>query len=180
MASTTKPILPSVRRVITGHTPDGKSTVIRDEIQPPQYWRPGGAPVFDLAYTETVPAKMDSEITEGEFVDEIALHNKELVSKNGSAFRVFDHAPGQVVPFHRTLSMDYGIVAKGQVVLVLDNDERVTLNEGDVVVQRGTIHSWRNETDEWARIYFVVLGGEPIKINGEELKEKWWSSEPGK
>lgn len=76
---------------------------------------------------------------------------------------------------------------KGQLVLVLDNNQQVTLNEGDVVVQRGTWHSWRNETGEWARIIFVGLGrsssptlkdvntstaAESIQLrNGEELKE---------
>lgn len=43
-------------------------------------------------------------------------------------------------------------------VLELDDGERITLNEGDTIVQRGTMHAWRNETTEWARIYFVVLG----------------------
>lgn len=60
--------------------------------------------------------------------------------------------------FHRTHSLDYGIVNKGTIVLQLDNGKRVTLNEGDVVVQRGTIHTWRNESTEWARIYFILLG----------------------
>ena len=61
-------------------------------------------------------------------------------------------------PFHRTHSLDYGIVAKGTIVLELDDGKRVTLKEGDTIVQRGTIHAWRNESTEWARIYFIVLG----------------------
>ncbi|KAJ7579034.1 hypothetical protein C8J56DRAFT_1059269 [Mycena floridula] len=170
MSAPTAPTLPPVRRVITGHTVEGKSTVIKDEVQQHVVWRPGGAPVYDLGWADTVPVKIDSELTEGGYVDEISKHDKVLVSENGASFRVFDHAPGMVVPFHRTLSMDYGIVTKGQVVLVLDNDERIVLKEGDIVVQRGTIHSWRNETDEWARIYFVVLGAQPIKIGGKELE----------
>jgi hypothetical protein len=40
----------------------------------------------------------------------------------------------------------------------LDDGKKVALNEGDVVCQRGTAHSWRNESSEWARIYFVLLG----------------------
>jgi quercetin dioxygenase-like cupin family protein len=60
-------------------------------------------------------------------------------------------------PFHRTLSLDYGIVMKGKVTLTLENNVRVTLGVGDIVVQRGNIHGWVNETDEWARMYFVML-----------------------
>ena len=59
---------------------------------------------------------------------------------------------------HRTQTIDYAIVVKGTVVLVLDDGERRVLNEGDVVVQRGTSHSWRNESKDWARTYFVVIG----------------------
>lgn len=65
-------------------------------------------------------------------------------------------------PVHRTVSLDYGIVAKGSIVLELDDGERITLNEGDTIVQRGTMHAWRNESTEWARIYFVVLGASSI------------------
>lgn len=41
--------------------------------------------------------------------------------------------------------------------LILDDDKHVVLNEGDVVVQRATIHGWKNEGTEWARMFFVML-----------------------
>lgn len=56
------------------------------------------------------------------------------------------------------MSMDYAIVVKGSIVLQLDGGKKVTLNEGDVACQRGTAHSWSNESSEWTRIYFVLLG----------------------
>lgn len=59
---------------------------------------------------------------------------------------------------HRTESLDFGIVGRGSIVLEFESGEISTLKEGDVIVQRGTIHSWKNVSDEWARIYFVVLG----------------------
>jgi quercetin dioxygenase-like cupin family protein len=46
---------------------------------------------------------------------------------------------------------------RGSITCILDNDEHVTLHAGDVIVQRGTIHGWQNETDEWTRVYFVML-----------------------
>lgn len=48
-------------------------------------------------------------------------------------------------------------MAKGSVTLILDDDKRVKLNAGDVIVQRGTIHGWYNESDEWAHMYFVMI-----------------------
>ena len=60
-------------------------------------------------------------------------------------------------PFHRTLSLDYGILTSGRLTLILDDDQRVVLSAGDVFVQRGTIHGWLNEADEWVRMYYVML-----------------------
>jgi hypothetical protein len=56
----------------------------------------------------------------------------------------------------------------------MDDGERVTLNAGDALVQRGTIHWWRNESaTEWARIFFVLIGAEPVAVDGKLLKEEW-------
>lgn len=40
----------------------------------------------------------------------------------------------------------------------LDNNETLRLKRGDVCVQRGTIHGWKNPTDKPTRIYFVLIG----------------------
>ena len=37
-------------------------------------------------------------------------------------------------PFHRTETLDFGIVMKGQITLVLDNNERQVCKPGDVIV----------------------------------------------
>lgn len=91
--------LPPVRRVVTGHTPAGDAKILRDEVQPPQYW-PGSPKVngfYSLGRTETVPVSNDSELGEsGEWVDEIAV-NGSHVSEKGSVFRVFDFSPGTIV-----------------------------------------------------------------------------------
>ncbi|KAF8977341.1 hypothetical protein BDQ17DRAFT_1198989, partial [Cyathus striatus] len=50
--------------------------------------------------------------------------------------------------FHHTFTLDYGIVAKGSVVLELDDGKRTMLNEGDVICQQSTIHKWINESNE--------------------------------
>lgn len=55
------------------------------------------------------------------------------------------------------MSIDYGIVHSGKITCILDDGERIHLNAGDVILQRGTIHEWANETDEWTRMYFVML-----------------------
>jgi hypothetical protein len=42
---------------------------------------------------------------------------------------------------------------------VLDDSE-VTLQAGDVVVQRGTDHAWANRGDTVARVAFILVDGE--------------------
>ncbi|KAJ7433436.1 hypothetical protein B0H11DRAFT_2121781 [Mycena galericulata] len=171
------PLAP-VRRVVTGHNAAGKAKVLDDTVQSPQFWSPEGvSPIYDLHYTSESPAVIDTEVTTGKWVDEIQAHPKEIASPNGSTFRSVDFAPGQVSPMHRTVSLDYAIVFKGSVTLELEEGKRVTLNEGDTVVQRGTMHTWRNETSEWARVYFVVLDAKPITIGGKVLEQEFHKAE---
>lgn len=69
------------------------------------------------------------------------------------ASRFEPDAPG----FHTTDSVDYDIVLDGEVWLELD-DETVHLRQGDVVVQNGTRHAWRNQGDRPATLAFVLIG----------------------
>ncbi|KAJ7087045.1 hypothetical protein C8R43DRAFT_1115315 [Mycena crocata] len=168
---------PPVRRVVTGHTPSGKSTVLADTAQPDRFWTPESKnPVYDLHRTNESPAVMDTELTQGKWVDEVTLQ-PELTSAGGSTFRCWTFAPGDVSPLHRTITLDYGIVFRGTVILELEDGDRVTLNEGDTVVQRGTMHTWRNETTEWAKMYFVMLGAKPIEVGGRRLGEEFLKAE---
>ena len=61
---------------------------------------------------------------------------------------------------HRTDSVDYDIVLDGEIWLELD-EETVHLRAGDVVVQGGTRHAWRNNGDRPATLCFVLIGVEP-------------------
>lgn len=58
---------------------------------------------------------------------------------------------------HRTQSLDYGVVIEGEVEMVLDDGVSTVMGRGDVAVQRGTSHGWRNVSKtEWARMFFVL------------------------
>jgi mannose-6-phosphate isomerase-like protein (cupin superfamily) len=62
--------------------------------------------------------------------------------------------------FHTTPTIDYGVVLSGKIVLDLGSVTTV-LRQGDIVVQNGTRHAWRNPTDEPATIFFVLIGTKP-------------------
>lgn len=73
---------------------------------------------------------------------------------------------------HRTVSLDYGIVLIGEVELLLDSGETRLMKTGDVCVQRGTNHAWRNASQtEWARMMYVLQPSLPIEIQGKRLNE---------
>jgi len=64
---------------------------------------------------------------------------------------------------HRTVTLDYCVVLKGEIVLILEGGKEVVLKEGDTLVQRGTMHAWLNKTDEWCRVLVVMLGAEKVR-----------------
>ena len=57
---------------------------------------------------------------------------------------------------HKTDTIDYIILLKGDVTLLLDEDE-VKLKPHDVVVQRGTNHAWVNNGSEPALLIAVLI-----------------------
>ena len=59
---------------------------------------------------------------------------------------------------HRTDTTDFGVVLSGTVVLELDEGQEVTLSPGDLVIQNGTRHRWRNAGDGPTRMVFVGIG----------------------
>ena len=60
---------------------------------------------------------------------------------------------------HKTKTIDYIILLKGNVTLLLDNDE-VSLKPFDVVVQRGTNHAWVNNGEKPALLIAVLIDSE--------------------
>jgi hypothetical protein len=63
--------------------------------------------------------------------------------------------------FHKTNTVDYAIVLEGEIWAVLDKGETLML-PGDVLIQRGTNHSWSNRTDQSCRIASILIDAEPV------------------
>ena len=60
---------------------------------------------------------------------------------------------------HKTDTVDYIILLKGDVTLILDEEE-IDLKPFDVVVQRGTNHAWVNNGTEPALLIAVLIDNE--------------------
>lgn len=154
----------SVRRIVTGHDPQGRAVVRRDERLETQTIPSGEARFVKLWTTDRSPADNGGDA-------DAALKPTGLTCPGGSVLRVVDMLPGARSPMHRTHSVDYGIVMQGELDMELDSGERVSLKPGDVVVQRGTSHAWVNRSAHTVRMVFVLIEAAPVMHAGQPLPE---------
>jgi mannose-6-phosphate isomerase-like protein (cupin superfamily) len=169
------------RRVVTGHA-GAKSTIKSDEQLSaygfnavPGYehtliWASNGIP--DLSQEpkqEGYPSSVvpgpggttlhivtfppDSVFQDPSFDQEAA--GREYAKRLPGLAEAFEHEnPGM----HKTPTVDYAVVLEGEVWLEVDDGQAVHLKRGDVVVQNGTRHAWRNKGADRVTMLFVLHG----------------------
>lgn len=59
---------------------------------------------------------------------------------------------------HRSDTIDYVLILEGEIVLELDNGQTTTLRTGDVAIQNGTRHAWRNRSGQPVRMLVCMAG----------------------
>lgn len=131
-----------VRRVVTGHRKDGRSTVLADGPAPNVKQRAAGNASTLLWVTEESPS-------------EVFGVSDRAAREIGVPPPPRGHPPRHPA-IHRTRTIDYVIVLEGEIDLLLDDGE-VRLAAGDVVVQRGTNHAWLNRSDGVCRLGMVFV-----------------------
>jgi len=156
--------LPPIQRVVTGHNEEGRACFKSEDAKEPQLVPTGDANFLLLWTTETVPADNNDE-TDGRDRD------VGTTLKGGSAFRIVDILPGKQSPFHRTNSIDYGIVLEGEIELELEDGRKKSIGKHGVIVQRGTNHLWRNTTDKPCRMAFILIEAPAYRHDGVALEE---------
>ena len=62
---------------------------------------------------------------------------------------------------HATATVDYIIVLKGEIWAILDKGEKL-LRQGDILIQRGTNHSWSVRTRKPCVIAAILIGARPV------------------
>ncbi len=166
----------TTRRVVTGINADGKSYFTFDGATPG---------VVDVGVGVNEEIWVDDPISAGatDTNDPLAGGKFSLEPpRNGSVVRVFTFQPdnevGEFTPevvadiasrfytgdamepdnpgMHTTKTIDYGIVLSGEIDLELDEGQ-VHLTPGDVVVQRGTRHAWRNLGSQPCTMAFILI-----------------------
>jgi hypothetical protein len=141
------PHLPLTRRLVTGHTPDGKAVFTHDDHIN------GVSPRADLTTEneQSVPGFYLIHRTTNYPVEpqgpsnELSVENlaRSKHAQGNIVCEIVDVPPAsksgdgsQSVYMHRNQSLDYGVILKGSITLILDDGVEKTLSEGDVFVQR--------------------------------------------
>lgn len=170
------PDLPSTRRLVTGHNKQGKAIFDLDGALKPFNPRPTTSPtgpplgVTLIHRTRNFPVKIQGS------AEELGPDNvRRGQGEPGIVCQIVDLPPtakGDSGHLHRNQSLDYGVVLKGSVQLVLDDGVEETLREGDVFVQKGTVHAWKNVTSKYCRFLTVIIPSEKVKVEetGEFLE----------
>ncbi len=173
----------AIRRVVTGHDENGKSVFIIDGAAPAakEMESMPGLALTDLWQTNGAPA--DNAGTEDAADRPVVLEPP----ANGTIFRIVEFPPdsawrgradaadafdsigaadapveGSDDPMmHKTATVDYLMVLKGEIWAILDDSE-VCLKPGDVMIQRGTNHSWSVRADEPCLLAAVLVNAAPV------------------
>jgi mannose-6-phosphate isomerase-like protein (cupin superfamily) len=169
----------SFRRIVTGHDA-GQRAVISSDAPPTRVFDKlgeEGLVFYEVWNTRQSPARIDRN-------DEEPPEERLMLAppSGGTRIRVLDIPPERAgadfdkvfdnigdseahlkdkvrhASFHRTRSVDYGIILSGEITLLVDEGE-VTVSAGDIVIQRGTNHGWVNRTNRPCRIAFILIDG---------------------
>ncbi len=183
--------LSKVHRYITGHDASGRSIFKTDlpeemtQVGISRYSKEEKATGESIH--PTIPATSSVPYTVGRLPANLAnnadleAYKKDLenvktlpvpyVMPDGTALHYIELAPGTVTAMHQTISIDHDVMLEGEVELILDSGETRLLKAGDMIVQRGTMHAWRNASEtKWARFFAAVQPIEQLEINGKKLE----------
>jgi mannose-6-phosphate isomerase-like protein (cupin superfamily) len=167
-----------VRRVVTGHTPEGKSIIAGDTeldvISMPglefyKIWGADKAPTFPddgspPQYTTYFPPVGGFRFVIGTFPPESAVQPEKMdfgaILKKleeimpGAAKYMEKDSPGM----HATDTIDFEYIISGEIWLELDDGKEVHLKAGDTMIQNGTRHAWHNRGSEPCIMVFILIG----------------------
>jgi mannose-6-phosphate isomerase-like protein (cupin superfamily) len=160
-----------IRRVVTGENSAGRSVVSFDDTDRATIFRSTSphSEITRLWSTDRTPAAFDGpDLTTEPWVRDPpagALHWQILTrwpdSESGDASdEAAASSPRDATGFHRTDSLDLMYVMSGEIWMTLDEGE-VHLVAGDCLVQRGTVHAWRNSGTEPCQMMAFMISTLP-------------------
>ena len=158
-----------VRRIVTGHDDNGKAIVASDERMAGVSGR--GRDYIsrcEIWSTDRMPVDNSEAAAAAQRAGFVVRHNY-VGSGQGSVIRITEFAPGAPKFMHRTETVDYAILLSGECDLELDDGKTVHMTQGDIVVQRGTMHAWVNNGSQPCTFAFILIDADPVEIGGRKL-----------
>jgi len=173
-----------IRRVVTGHDANGKSIFIEDGIAASvkEMVSMPGLALTDLWVTDSSPAINTGNVDAAdrpivleppqsgtivrivEFPPDASWRDnadaKEAFSSIGADHATDDNSDDAMM--HKTSTVDYLIIIKGEIWAILDDGAETCLKQGDVMIQRGTNHSWSVRTNEPCILAAILVDAEPV------------------
>jgi len=63
------------------------------------------------------------------------------------------------------------MIVSGELILIMEDGSETHLKTpGDTVIQKGSLHAWRNPSStEWTRYISVLVSADPAVVNGVAL-----------
>lgn len=170
-----------IRRVVTGHSPHGKSTIVSDEevdatvvalkpgLEHHRLWGAdtipklpdGGAPYSMSAFFPPTGGfrfglfTLPPESASAEVDTPLEEGLQEVEEKLPGMLAVHDPDGSGM---HTTDTIDFEYVISGEVWLELDDGMEVLLLAGDTVVQNGTRHNWHNRGTVPCQMVLCMVG----------------------
>lgn len=172
-----------IRRVVTGLDGNGRSVFVSDgdatsvkemESMPglalTDLWETGCSPADNSGNADAAARPVVLEPPAGgtifrvvEFPPDLAWRGKadgsEAFASIGASHAADSTSDDPMM--HKTATVDYLIVLKGEIWAILETGE-VCLKQGDVMVQRGTNHSWSVRTAEPCLLAAVLVNAVPV------------------
>ena len=145
--------LPPLRRIVTTHDANGKAIVMMDGPAPRRELRGRGNLSTMVWGSDEAPAEIWTD-------EDFGLRDNGIPPPaKGSWFRVIDYPARMTGRMHRTDTVDYIVCMLGEIDMELDDGATIHINQGDVMIQQGTNHSWINNGDKPCRIAFILIDG---------------------
>jgi quercetin dioxygenase-like cupin family protein len=158
-----------VRRIVTGHDANGKAIVASDERMPGV--ASASRPYIsrcEIWSTDSMPVDNSEAAASAQRNGFVVRHNY-VGSGQGTVVRITEFAPGAPKFMHRTETVDYAILLSGECDLELDDGKTVHMTQGDIVVQRGTMHAWVNNGAMPCVFAFILIDADPVAAGGQSL-----------
>lgn len=118
-----------------------------------------GSAIYDIGGTDLAPRVPN----EGTKPDYSSFYPSTIVQFR-SRFATFppEHLEDDERGMHCLQTVDVGIMLSGELQIEVDDGVLTTLGPGDVVVQNGVRHAWRNYSGQPCANAFFMVGADPV------------------